>query len=372
MNRPRLRRGFTLIELLVVIAIIAVLIGLLLPAVQAAREAARRAQCINNLKQIGLALHGYIDTQKCFPIGEGPVDDNNGSMLAAVLPYMEQGQIFNSINFVYSWASTSGYREFQFSGNRIPGNRTCWLTVLNIALCPSDGRDQLTEAFAHTNYAGCMGAIPSVRANPCDGVACRIDGSDNGFYRLALGPQLGEIQPLAACTDGTSNTAAFSEKVKGIGRNENAGDFGSIDGEKPSTTYWYFSPIPARPGNATLADLPTLYQECVNSTTVYNSTTTPTIGASPLKIIHQGMRWWVGMTSSGRYCHLMPPNSKYCTAGNENYLEQAFGASSRHPGGVNMAFCDGSVKFIKNTISVPVYWALGSKAAGEVVSADQY
>src|SRR5262245_53434378 len=106
------RRAFTLIELLVVIAIIAVLIGLLLPAVQAAREAARRAQCVNNLKQLGLGMHNYATNHGSFPIGEGPTDGTQFGALAYILPYIDQGPLSNGINFIYSGADSTGWRAF--------------------------------------------------------------------------------------------------------------------------------------------------------------------------------------------------------------------------------------------------------------------
>src|SRR5262245_33553570 len=172
------RRGFTLIELLVVIAIIAVLIGLLLPAVQAAREAARRAQCVNNLKQIGLAAHNYNDSIGSFPIGQGYTDAGYWGPLAMLTPYLEQGVVFNTINFMYGSANFNGPRQFELTGPRIPINQTAFTIKFNIALCPSDGRDALTDIWGHTNYAGNMGAIPVPHNQNCDGIFCEVDGSD--------------------------------------------------------------------------------------------------------------------------------------------------------------------------------------------------
>src|SRR5579863_7906650 len=127
------RRAFTLIELLVVIAIIAVLIALLLPAVQAAREAARRAQCVNNLKQIGLALVNYESSFGSFPWGEGPTLDTYWGPLAMVLPYMEQGPVFSTINYVFGSANIGGPRFPYPSGARVPVNTTAFTVRLNIA-----------------------------------------------------------------------------------------------------------------------------------------------------------------------------------------------------------------------------------------------
>src|SRR4051794_27977274 len=150
MVRPRRHSGFTLIELLVVIAIIAVLIALLLPAVQAAREAARRAQCINNLKQIGLALHNYHQAIDSLPPGHFGTGWNDWNSTTMLLPYMEQGALYNTINFAnVGDAADPGYRP----------NTTAFRTKINGLLCPSDP-DRLTNVFGHSNYYGNCGNTP--------------------------------------------------------------------------------------------------------------------------------------------------------------------------------------------------------------------
>jgi prepilin-type processing-associated H-X9-DG protein len=374
-----------LIELLVVIAIIAVLIALLLPAVQAAREAARRAQCVNNLKQLALGMHNYVTSVGTFPIGEGPTDGTQYDALCGILPYIDQGPVSNGINFVYSGADTTGWKDFPTAGSfRIPGNTTFWHLTLNIAQCPSDNRDALTRNFGHTNYAASSGSIPSDRAPTCDGLVCKVDGarcprppkgSGGVFadpwlnYYCTSGGQAGLVVPIADVTDGTSNTACFGERVKGVGNNED----NFIDPLAPSTTYYFVMSMGC--ADATLltpALVPLYYQACANSTAVYNHSTATSCGAGCLNINHLGQFWWQGLTSSGRFITIMPPNGKFCTSCNENYLEQAFGVSSRHPGGVNLAFGDGSVKFLKNTISPPIWWAIGTRNGGEVLNSDQY
>ena len=153
MLRRGRRCGFTLIELLVVIAIIAVLIALLLPAVQMAREAARRSQCVNNLKQLGVAMHNYHDTHDTLPWGQGPLNWNDWSAFPFMLPYMEQAPLYNAINFDRTNAAI-GFAD--------PGaiqNTTTHRTKVEILLCPSD-LDRLTNAEGRTNYAGNSGNTP--------------------------------------------------------------------------------------------------------------------------------------------------------------------------------------------------------------------
>jgi prepilin-type N-terminal cleavage/methylation domain-containing protein len=187
--RSHSRRAFTLIELLVVIAIIAVLIALLLPAVQSAREAARRAQCVNNLKQIGLALHNYHQAIGSFPLANAVSYDNPGSVTewgtwsgqAMMLPYMEQTPLYNSINFM--WNCWYGFGQ--------PLNSTAFNTIVSSYLCPSDGM----AGVANTNsYVGCMGTTTDPWSATSTGIFA---------HKSAYG--------LRDITDGSSNTIAFSE-----------------------------------------------------------------------------------------------------------------------------------------------------------------
>jgi prepilin-type N-terminal cleavage/methylation domain-containing protein/prepilin-type processing-associated H-X9-DG protein len=379
MRRTSVRAGFTLIELLVVIAIIAVLIGLLLPAVQSAREAARRAQCVNNLKQIGLAMHNYESSYGSFPWGEGPTLDTYWGPLALVTPYMEQGPAFNSINFTFGSANVGGPRIPYPAGGRVPVNMTAFTLRLNVNQCPSDSREAMTLAFGHGNYAGNGGTWPfsadtgtsaaTNQPNGCDGIFCKVEGSpDPGLASLQPAPG-GYTVKIGQITDGTSNTAMFSERIKGIG----SGNDDVVDPTSPSTN-WYFIPS-NRFGGSPGPDPQTTYTFCKNATQLYLGSATPGGGSPSYGLLSHppmGAYWWFGRFYSGRYNHIMPPNSKYCTTGGVNYGEMATGPTSRHPGGANVTFSDGSVKFIKDTVAPNVWWALGSRAGGEVISADQF
>ena len=367
------RSGFTLIELLVVIAIIAVLIALLLPAVQSAREAARRVQCNNNLKQLGLAMHNYVSTVEKLPWGAGPWGWNDWSGHVMLLPYMEQQSMFNAINFANGCAD-----------NRCAGmNTTAVNNKLSALICPSDS-DKLSSVQGHNNYMGNAGSAPNsfyggrgggaAGSNPSQGskgvmagifcfvgVACDNGpappcGAANGQTPFSIG--------FADIQDGLSNTAAFSERVKGINSNNSS----QFDGRIPSSSLINIAGVPVNGDVNTGDGGPALFYTRCKAVSLANVTSSMLDSQDS-----SGARWDVGYAADTRYNHVMPPNSTNCDGDNDDAGRQtAYSASSRHPGGVNVLMCDGSVKFIKQTVSATTWWALGTRAASEVISADAY
>jgi prepilin-type N-terminal cleavage/methylation domain-containing protein len=332
-------RGFTLIELLVVIAIIAVLIALLLPAVQSAREAARRILCTNNLKQLGLAIHNYVESRGTLPIGQGP--ELNGmyfgwSSLAMMLPYLEQSPLYSSINFDITGGSAPG----------TPENMTAQSAKIAAFLCPSDV-DRLAGPSGHNNYVGNTGAGPDSNGASPSGVIC-------GSKMYLTGPYFeSTLIRLQDITDGLSQTVAFSEGVKGIGLYN---DGQAADSLNPSGSVVQIGALPT--------DAEAVYAIC--------SVTSPGTPGAPLAGLYSiGSFWHIGTANATRYNHVMPPNTWSCAEGNSD-SDGAHTAASRHPGIVNTLLVDGSVRAVKSSVNRPVWRALATRAGGEVVSASDY
>jgi prepilin-type N-terminal cleavage/methylation domain-containing protein/prepilin-type processing-associated H-X9-DG protein len=338
-------RGFTLIELLVVIAIIAVLIALLLPAVQAAREAARRSQCVNNLKQLALATMNYEGTNGALPpsavnASAVPAPTTFG-MKARILNYLEQAAMANALNFSFSPSTTQ--------------NATILVAQINVLNCPSDANNP-SVSFAmpngsslpegYTSYPNNIGTILFNNGGTFDGPA----------YRMGLASE-GGVVTLATVTDGTSNTALYSEFIRG--QNQTTFTNGLFQ------TYKMNTPYDMAPTTNTFVPTINYMNACKSSTAFY--------GAD-----HKGQTWLNHFCGQGGgYSHIMPPNLNACYfSGNSLGGAQPdftiVGASSNHPGGVNVAFLDGSVKFVKNSVSPTSWWALATKAGGEVISSDSY
>jgi len=361
-SRAKRHRGFTLIELLVVIAIIAVLIALLLPAVQAAREAARRAQCVNNMKQLGIAIHNYHDQMSVFPLGAmatnpsqgwGAWDNNGFTWRVLILPQLEQSAIYNSLNFSLHEGSENGSEQ-----------GTAWYSRVNTFNCPSDGQNTgilpantalgqypmygpppqpgtgalgvigVNYHMSHgDNYT--IGQLSNTGGNPwetpCTGAAagqprigfpgfwgttydCMITTATGGGQMRGFSDyRTGNFTNMAGVTDGTSNTLLVGESLPSEDANNE-----------------FFTATSASMGITIPLNLNTRRSVCTDG-------------------------------------QLYGTNDLGC-----RFSYASHGFKSRHPGGVNFLFADGSVKFLKNSISRVVIAALGSRNGGEVVSADQY
>lgn len=324
-------RGFTLVELLVVIAVIGLLIALLLPAVQAAREAGRRLGCVNNLKQLGAALHNYHAQHNILPFGVGFDDDKTVSTIGDVaarrysaqsqfLPMLEQNPLFNAINFKV--APFAPYYSARLGpAGELGINGTAATAVVNVFLCPSD-LDRLAPTWGHNNYRASNGGSWSGRAG--DGLF-----GQNSLTRFA------------DITDGLSQTAAFSERTKGAGTGgplDRLADLYAIPG------IWTETSFAARCTAITQAELPGLYRD--------------TDG---------GKTWLEGNMNWTRYNHLLTPNRLSCKNG-LTWNGVAMSATSRHPGGVNLAMGDGSVRFVTDSIAAATWRALATARGAEVIS----
>jgi prepilin-type N-terminal cleavage/methylation domain-containing protein/prepilin-type processing-associated H-X9-DG protein len=374
------RPGFTLIELLVVIAIIAVLIALLLPAVQAAREAARRAQCTNNLKQFGLAIANYESANNCLPSGSifgvgvqpctSPGFGNgcqNTPWFLLMLPYIEQSALYNAFNAAIG---TEGPMFPGFPAGFVI-NSTVFVTQIPSFQCPSDTPQYLSYQACVTNSV----PLPPLPWSPTKGNYGINWGNTNygqgvfdtninrslflqspfGVATSGTGPMLVRI---ASITDGTSNTHIASELL--LGAPDDIRGTIWIGNPGAGTYFTRFTPngyqdyIPMFPPWSTSVSASVLaFNNADNLPTFAGSSA----GTSP--------------PTPGSLCDSQPAQGLKCNNQGSEGMEYT-GTRSRHAGGVNALFGDGSVHFIKNTIS-PLTWVqLGSISGGEVISADSY
>lgn len=380
MKRIVSKQGFTLVELLVVIAIIGVLVGLLLPAVQQAREAARRMNCSSNLRQVGLALYNYESTYKLLPANITGTDgtnqnndeDNNRGRLSALpslLPFMEQIPLFNQISngFPVTTRSNKQYPGGTNPWTTLGGGYTPWRTQVPTFRCPSDpGRSPSEDinGIGRTNYAFCVGDTVE------DAHVPNSTNANRGMFQARYNKSFRD------CTDGLSNTMFMAE-------------VGTSDGERRIQGWMAH-------GVANIDQNPNAVLLLVASNK-WTPAVLPTVSAQ------RGMRWTDGAYSYTSFCSVLPPNSPSATPGAlpttpGDYAWGIYSASSYHPGGIHVLMGDNSVNFMPNSIDAGnsinnrapryenitvsgenvitkspfgVWGALGTRNAGEVIPADQ-
>lgn len=311
---PHARRGFTTIELLVVVAIVGVLIGLILPAVQATRAAADGVTCRNNLKQIGLALHNHQSILGRLPPGRGTPSPGIFSPHAHLLAHIEQGTLRTQIDFTAAPATFTVPPATIYDGGR---NFAAASTAVRTFLCPSDpssGRVSGTE-FAGTNYAGNAGSGANSGS---------LTGSDGVFF-------LGSSVRIEDIADGSSNTAAFSERLLGEGT------------------------AASGPTRRKMLELPgagdTTTATCRPSSGTWNP--------------ERGAKWIVGNYGNTLYNHADSPNAPGFDCLNATQQKGRLGAGSRHAGGANALFADGGVRFVRDGIAMQTWRAMATRAGGE-------
>jgi prepilin-type N-terminal cleavage/methylation domain-containing protein/prepilin-type processing-associated H-X9-DG protein len=363
----RRRFGFTLVELLVVIAIIGVLVGLLLPAVQAAREAARRMQCANNEKQIGLAILNYEAAYKRLPTtytGSGTASTPRGSgfysWLAMILPHMEQNPLYQSIDFnvpmndAFQGALPDYTQVLISSANR---NTRAAATIVPTYLCPSDPYT-ITDVLgpnppAPGSYAGNIGWVR--RNTGVSGTESPM-ASSNGAMPFAnprySDPWFAPRLSSSSFTDGMSNTVMVAERLINS----------SVVSDGPFGPEMTKGPIPTRSycaAGGAARSLPRWITYC-------RGVSSP----DPAYSLPHGKAWISGHTlAANLYMHVMPPNSRNCHIyGGEDNGNNVVSASSRHSGGLNVVFADGHIEFVNFSVAQEVWWAIGSRNGAETIS----
>jgi prepilin-type N-terminal cleavage/methylation domain-containing protein/prepilin-type processing-associated H-X9-DG protein len=363
----RVRQGFTLVELLVVIAIIGVLVALLLPAVQAAREAARRTQCNNNLKQLTIALHNYHDTYSAFVYRRGgtttPNTDagsNRGRLSGFIplLPFIEQKPMYDQIAAGDPAVAAPPHGRVAWNAWPAGGAHIGWNDSPDSLLCPSDN-----------GYSTKVGRINSYAFSAGD----QVQGATNGISGHLRGPfgLANNVYGMSHITDGTSNTAAFSERV---------------NHSKVPNTYKNQAP-----GNVTANELEHVLgmasrvSNLINNPNLCRTTSNGKFFVAGTPVSSRfGISWHDGQMAYIGFNTVLPPNAPACADGGDwgDQNNVVVPPSSRHAGGVNVSFCDGSVRFVSNNINTGnlavaqpatgasnygVWGAMGSKDGGDQV-----
>jgi prepilin-type N-terminal cleavage/methylation domain-containing protein/prepilin-type processing-associated H-X9-DG protein len=369
MRSSRRSSGFTLIELLVVIAIIGILIALLLPAVQQAREAARRAQCTNNLKQVGLALHNYLSSHRVFPPGRGYSCCASGTSTSGchspqmlLLPYLE----LDSSSAAYNFEVTGG--------DGLTPNYTVNISIMGVFLCPSDSFNGLTTdsgplglaPASPQNYRVNVGltacaARPYQRNYGLPGFPMANGGIEQLHVDICTREMNGPFRDngglsTAKISDGTSHTVGVSERIMGSSQTET---------EPPQQLY--YGDIYAGDTDDAKTYLEA-YTLCKSLTLAPNGAST---NAYALMGLELGFGRWTGGYISSFYNHIQTPNSPIydCAMVDgwaaRNQRQAVVTARSKHPGGVNVCMMDGSGHFISTSIDLGVWRALGTANAGD-------
>jgi prepilin-type N-terminal cleavage/methylation domain-containing protein/prepilin-type processing-associated H-X9-DG protein len=386
------RSGFTLIELLVVISIIGVLIALLLPAVQSARESARRTQCVNNLKQLGLAVQSYIGSANVLPSqtldnvvppgGIGGKLQWFTSWTASILPNIEQQPLFSAINF--------SAPMLEYAAPIYGANTTVGLTSISTLLCPSESLSKSPSfaisaasptgyagQFAVSNYAGNYGGPAMIKA--CSGTIIPVKGNNLAFQLMVAGgeaaPLTGGPVRLQTITDGTATTALFSEHLLGAFSPPAVTDPTITPGSVSGKRGLFPTSVQVALDQGNTANVQAFVAACKGLPVTAQATTAAAFGS----------QWLMSLdfaTANNAYTHVMPPNGNSCTGTQKTTsnisnplwggIGAAVSATSNHPGGVNIAFCDGSVRFVKDSVDLPTWWALGTRNAHEIISAEAY